>query len=191
MSDVGIWLLTTAAVLSTMAAIRLFNRLIQTANQCANAWASAEVNLKKRHDLIPNVVQAVKGYTNHEGRLLERVTELRRLAREADALPQQKHNEADLGNVLAQLIGRVEAYPELKTDEQYIRLQATLTEIEEQISASRRAYNAAVLEYNNLVEQFPSRVIASATGFRAKSFFSADPVSRRAPTMELQCREEL
>jgi LemA protein len=164
----------------------VFNHLIRTRNQCSNAWASAEVNLKKRHELIPNVVQAVQGYINHEHELLERVSELRRLVRETVAHPEEMEAEGDLGAALSLLIGRIEAYPELEADHQFLRLQATLTEIEEQISAARRAYNAAVLEYNNIVEQFPSRIVASLTGFRVKPFFSIDPVSRRAPTVKLQ-----
>jgi LemA protein len=93
--------------------------------------------------------------------------------------------ESDLGAALALLIGRIESYPELKADQQFLRLQATLTEIEEQISASRRAYNAAVFEHNNIVEQFPSSMVASATGFRTRPFFSTDPVAQRAPAAKL------
>jgi LemA protein len=185
MSNAGTWLLAIVAVSSLVMAIRVFNRLIRARNQCDNAWASADVNLKKRHDLIPNVVQAAKGYADHERTLLERVTELRRQARDGVARPQDMQAEADLGAALALLIGRVEAYPDLKADQHFLRLQATLTEIEEQISAARRAYNAAVLEHNNIVEQFPSSIVATVTGFGVKPFFTADPVAQRAPAVTL------
>ena len=162
-------------------AVSVFNRLIRARNQCSNAWASVDVNLKKRHDLVPNLVDVVKAYAAHEREALEIVTEMRRRAREDRARPDGIQSEAELGSAIASLVMRVEAYPELKADQQFLRLQATLTEIEEQISAARRAYNASVLELNNLVEQFPTYLIASASGFRTEPFFSADPVVRQAP----------
>jgi LemA protein len=186
MSNPSTWLLAVIVALTFVAAIRVFNRLIRARNQCDNAWASADVNLKKRHDLVPNVVQAAKGYASHERALLERVIELRQQAGDKISRPQDMQAEADLGAALALLIARVEAYPDLKADQHFLRLQATLTEIEEQISAARRAYNAAVLEHNNIVEQFPSSIVASVTGFPAKPFFSADPVVHQAPTVSLR-----
>lgn len=174
-----LWLVAIAGLL--VAAIHTFNRLIRARNQCRNAWASVDVNLTKRHDLVPNLVAVVKGYTDHEKALLERVVQLRNQAQSTRSEPTGMGVEHELGRALVLLGGRVEAYPDLKADQQFLHLSASLNEIEEQISASRRAYNAAVMESNNLVEQFPTNIVASVTGFGLQDFFSAEPVARSVP----------
>ena len=182
MGDTGVvWLIVL--VLAGLFVAATFNRLIRARNQCRNAWASVDVNLTKRHDLVPSLVAVVKGYTDHEKAVLERVAELRSRAQGTRSEPGSMDTERELGQALVLLAARVEAYPDLKADQQFLHLSASLNEIEEQISASRRAYNAAVMQSNNIVEQFPTNLVASMTGFRLQDFFSADPVARHAPSI--------
>ena len=161
-----------------LAFIGVFNRLIRARNRARSAWSSIDVHLKKRHELIPNLVETVKGYAEHEQTLLTGVTELRARAVAETA---GAGNAADIGRTEAQIatglgrvVGLAEAYPELRADKHFDQLSRTLTEIEEQISAARRAYNAAVFELNNLVQQFPTSIVASVASFRAEQFFQAD-----------------
>lgn len=163
------------------AAVGIFNRLVRARNACGNAWSSAETNLKKRHDLIPNLVRAVQAYADHEQAVLTEVAGLRDQAARQVGTADGMDAEGRLGRALFDVRVRAEAYPELKANEQFLHLAATLNEVEEQISASRRAYNAAVQLLNNLVEQFPSLIVARIAGFGTRDYFAADPVVHRAP----------
>ena len=141
--------------------ILTYNGLIAKRNQMANAFASIDVNLKKRHDLIPNIVETVKGFMKHERELLESVTQLRQDARSASSDSKERFGaEKQLTAQLGEINLRAEAYPELKSSENFLQLQRLLAEIEEQISAARRAYNGAVMEINNGIEMFPSSIVA-------------------------------
>jgi LemA protein len=177
----GVVIVVVVCALLLVWLVSVFNRLIRYRNQYRNAWSSVDVNLKKRHDLIPNLVETVRGYMKHESSVLEQLTQLRARAGAGKAESEEMEAEAELGSHIAVVMARAEAYPDLKASENFLQLQATLTEIEEQISAARRAYNAAVMDYNNTVEQFPSNVIAAGAGFQTASFFSADPVCRQIP----------
>jgi LemA protein len=167
-----------------VAVIRVFNALISARNGCHNARSAIDVQLRKRHDLVPSVVAAVRGYASHEHEVLSAVTAARAAALEQFGAVASAAAEQTLGGALSHLLARVEAYPDLKASANFLHLQRTLTEVEEQISAARRAFNAQVLLLNNLVEQFPTLVVARLTGFDALPFFASEDeraVARRVP----------
>jgi LemA protein len=174
------------ALIVLLWALVTFNRFVGKRNRARTALSSIDVNLKKRHDLIPNLVGAVKGYMKHEAGALERVTRLRERAMEMPADdPGRAAVEREIGSFLAAINVRVEAYPDLKASDHVMHLQRTLNEIEEQISAARRAYNAAVESFNNAVEMFPSRIIAGLMGLGTMSFFEAVETDRVTPAVDL------
>jgi LemA protein len=149
-------------------AVVLKNGLIGKANQAENAFATVDVMLKKRFDLIPQLIACVKGYMQHEADLLTKLTELRSVPREAEALAA---NNAEFQQQLQSFIIKAEAYPDLKASDQFLNLQRNISETEEQLAASRRTYNMAIQIYNNAVMQFPSSVIASRNKFEKKTYF--------------------
>ncbi len=146
----------------------LKNGLIGKANQVENAFATVDVMLKKRFDLIPQLTECVKGYMKHEDELLTKLTELRSTPREASALAA---NNVEFQQQLHQFILKAEAYPELKASDQFLMLQRSINEIEEQLAASRRTFNMAIEIYNNAVMQFPSSVVARRNNFEKKTYF--------------------
>jgi LemA protein len=157
----------------------LYNNVVACRNAVDNAFSSIDVMLKKRADLIPNVVATVKQYMQHESGLLERITALRSSATSAPpGSAERMAAEGQLSGALGQLRVAVESYPDLKANTNFLQLQATLNEIEEQISASRRAFNAAVLAYNNCLDQFPSNIIAGMLNFQRKAFFEISEKER-------------
>lgn len=156
-----------------------YNGLIGRKNRCENAFASIDVNLKKRHDLIPNLVAACEGFMTHERELFTEVATLRERAMHASGVSAERATvESALTGLLGQIQMRAEAYPELKSGENFLHLQRTLTELEEQISASRRAYNAAVESFNNAVEMMPSSIVAGMMNYDTRPFFRAEAAER-------------
>lgn len=150
----------------------LYNTLVSKRNQVENAFASVDVLLKKRHDLIPNLVSTVKGYVKHERAVLTEVTELRAKAVSGELSPDDKTTvENAITEALKSLFMVVENYPDLKANKNFMHLQRSLNEVEEQISAARRAYNASVLDYNNAVQMFPTNVLASLMNFKPRKWF--------------------
>ena len=161
----------------------LYNGLIRRRNQSQFAFASVDAILKKRHDLIPNLVETVRGYMTHERELLERITDLRaRAAGLGLAEPGRIAAETELAHTMAGVFARVESYPELRASDNMLHLQLTLTEIEEQISAARRFFNAAVADYNTAVETFPSNLLAGALRFQRRDFFEIPDFERAVPS---------
>lgn len=179
----GISWSVVASVAMLVAFIVVFNRLIAARNACANARGSIDANLKKRHDLVPNLVKVVSAYAKHEQETLARVAQARSRAMQAVGSASSPASEGELTQALASLDVRIEAYPELKASEEFARLARTLTELEEQISAARRAFNAHVMIYNNLVQQFPTLLVARLTGFSNKAFFTT--ADKSAPQISL------
>lgn len=167
-----------------MAIISVYNGLVARRNGVANAFASLDAMLQKRADLIPNLVATAKGYAAHERETFERVTQLRAQIQSGDA---QSRLAADgkMSAALSQLFALAENYPLLKASQNFLHLQASLNEIEEQISASRRAFNASVTDYNNAVETFPSSFIANATGFEKKTWFQIADAARQNPQVKI------
>ena len=160
----------------------IYNGLIARRNRCESAFSTIDVMLRKRYDLIPNLVETVKGYATHERQTFEEVTRLRaeaasgRLSTE-QAVTVNNQITALLGNILAV----VENYPQLKASANFLHLQRSLNEVEEQLAAARRAFNAAVMDLNNAVQMLPSSLVASMAGIGRRSFLDAPPQERVAP----------
>ena len=165
-------------------AVWTFNRMIKTRNQVKEAWAGIDVQLQRRYDLVPGLVASVKGYTKHESRVLERVTRLR--GSPEMKLPERADEESGLSRSIGRLFALAEDYPDLKASEGFQQLHASLVEIEGHLQYARRYYNGSVRDNNNLVEGFPSLLIARALGFHTASFFEIEFASQRAaPTIDL------
>ncbi len=161
--------------------IATYNRLVRLRNQVKNAWAQIDVQLKRRHDLIPNLIETVKGYMKHERETLEAITKARNLAQQAASSgPSARAKaETELSSALAGLLAVVENYPDLKANQNFLALQEELTSTENKISFSRQYYNDSVLSYNNRTQMFPSNVVASMTGFKASEFFEVSVAGER------------
>ena len=163
----------------------MYNSLIFKKNQVSNAFASVDVLLKKRYDLIPNLVSTVQTYMQYEKNLLTEITSLRAKAVSGQVSDEEK---VDIDNKISKAIRgimvAVENYPDLKANQSFLQLQQTLNEVEEQISAARRAFNAAVVDYNNAVEMFPSSIAASMMGYTVKKVFEAGEEERAKPDVK-------
>jgi LemA protein len=150
-----------------------YNGLVRLRNQVKNAWAQIDVQLKRRHDLIPNLVETVKGYAKYERETFEAVTNARNLAQKAvgTGVGSQAKAEGELSGALSRLLAVVEKYPDLKANTNYLALQEELTSTENKISFSRQHYNDSVLTYNNKTQMVPSNIIAGMFGFKTGEFF--------------------
>ncbi len=164
-------------------AVGAYNGLIRLRNRASNAWAQVEVQLKRRWDLIPNLVETVKGYARHESETLERVIAARNTAVSAKNPADQQAADNLLTGALRQLFAVAEAYPDLKANQNFLDLQAQLTDTENKVSVSRQIYNDTVLTYNNKVETVPSAFIARMFGFEIKPFFDAPDQVDEPPTV--------
>ena len=174
--DVGIIVLIVVLVVLFLLFVflwRTYNGLVRLRNQVKNAWAQIDVQLKRRHDLIPNLVETVKGYASYERETLEAVTNARNLAQQAvgKGVGSQAKAEGELSGALSKLLAVVENYPDLKANQNYLALQEELTSTENKISFSRQYYNDSVLGYNNKVQMVPSNIVAGMTGFKLGEFF--------------------
>ncbi|NCD26111.1 MAG: LemA family protein [Deltaproteobacteria bacterium] len=166
-------------------AIAVYNGLVRKRNMVEEAWSGIDVQLKRRTDLIPNLVSTVKGYAAHEKGTLEEVVRLRNLAQNAHGVGETAQAQGLLGAALGKLIALAESYPDLKANANFAQLQATLGEIEDQIQLSRRYYNGAARDLNIAVESFPSNLIASRFGFTKAEFFELESAAERAvPVVE-------
>ncbi|WP_421725660.1 LemA family protein [Bauldia sp.] len=169
-----VWIVLGVIALIAIYLIVLYNRLVALRQTVSQAWSDISVQLKQRHDLVPNLVETVKGYAGHERATLEAVTEARNAAVAAADPQAQAKAENILTGALRQLFALAEAYPDLKANENFLHLQAELSDIENKIAASRRFFNNAVQEYNTAIEQFPAVLIARQFGFTASDFFELD-----------------
>jgi len=164
--------------------IGFYNGLIRLRNQVKNAWAQIDVQLKRRYDLIPNLVETVKGYMTHERETLEAVTKARNLAQQVSSAGAGARGKAEgeLSAALSRLLAVAESYPDLKANQNFLALQEELTSTENKISFSRQYYNDSVLRYNNKTQIFPSNVVAGMFRFKADEFFEVTvPEERAAP----------
>jgi LemA protein len=156
-------------------AILAYNGLVSKRNRVDNAWSQIDVQLKRRHDLIPNLVETVKGYAAHERQTLDSVTEARANAINAQGPAQQAQAENALTGALKSLFAVSEAYPDLKANQNFLNLQEEVTSTEDRIAYSRQFYNDSVLTYNTKIQQFPSVLLANMFKFTARDFFDAEP----------------
>jgi LemA protein len=170
---IAVYIIIGIVVLLLLLFVFTYNGLVRLRNQVRNAWAQIDVQLKRRHDLIPNLVETVKGYMQYERATLEAVTNARNLAQKAigSGVGAQAKAEDELSGALSRLLAVVERYPDLKANQNFLALQEELTSTENKISFSRQYYNDSVLGYNNKIQMFPSNMVANMTGFKAGEFF--------------------
>jgi LemA protein len=175
------WVIIGIIVILVIVFIAIYNGLVRLRNQVKNAWAQIDVQLKRRHDLIPNLVETVKGYMKFERETLEAVTKARNVAVQASSsgAAERGKAEGELSSALTRLLAVVERYPDLKANQNFLGLQEQLTSTENKISFSRQYYNDSVLRYNNQTQMFPSNVIAGVTGFKAGEFFEVTAAEER------------
>jgi LemA protein len=181
---IWLWIVIGFAVLVVFWLVAAYNGLVGARNRVDNAWSQVDVQLKRRYDLIPNVVETVKGYASHEQETFQRVTEARSAAQAAQGPAEQAEAENFLTSALRQLFAVAEDYPELRASENFQQLQAELSETENRIAVSRQIYNDTVLTYNNRVQQVPTNVVAGLFGFEAREFFDAGDEAEEAPVVE-------
>ena len=178
---VGIWVVIGIVIVLAIIFIATYNKLVRLRNQVKNAWAQIDVQLKRRYDLIPNLVETVKGYAKHERETLEAVTQARNLAQQvaSSGAAERAKAEGALGSALSRLLAVSEKYPDLKANQNFLALQEELTSTENKIGFSRQFYNDSVLKYNNQTQVFPSNIIASISGFKADEFFEVTAEEQR------------
>ncbi|MCI8575683.1 MAG: LemA family protein [Bacilli bacterium] len=164
--------------------ISTYNRLVTLRNRVRDQWAQIDVQLKRRFDLIPNVVNTVKGYAKHESETLENVIKARNTFISASSKEDEMKADGELTNAISKLFALTESYPELKANENFIKLQDELQETENKIASSRQFYNDTVLNYNNRIELFPSNIVAGLFHFKTESFFEANAKERENVKVE-------
>ena len=181
-----IWVivLVVLVLIVALAAVAIYNRLVRLRNRAENSWAQVDVQLRRRYDLIPNLVEAVKGYAAHERGTFDEVTQARTAAQQAKGVAEQ----AEAENVLTAAIGRLfavaEAYPQLRATENFQQLQAQLAETEQKIAVSRQVYNDTVLSYDNALETVPTNIVASLFSFSPQAYFETEGAAREAPAVQ-------
>ncbi|MDQ1709775.1 MAG: LemA protein [Frankiaceae bacterium] len=178
-----IWL--AVAVLVIAGVVVLFNSLVRRRNNTENTWAQIDVQLKRRYELIPNLVATVKGYAAHEAAVFENVTRARADAISAEGPVAQGAAENQLSQALRTVFAVAENYPQLKADTQYLELMRQLDTTESRIAYARQAYNDAVLHYDNAIDTVPSNLVASVFGFRRRDYFQIDELSRGPVRVDL------
>jgi len=178
---VALYVVLGILVVLLLAVWGIYNGLVRLRNQAKNAWAQIDVQLKRRHDLIPNLVETVRGYMSHERETLEAVTNARNLAQQATGkgVGEQSQAEQQLSGALSRLLVVVENYPDLKANQNFLALQEELTSTENKISFSRQYFNDSVLGLNNKIQMFPSNVVAGMFRFKEEEFFEVDVAAER------------
>lgn len=178
-------ILAVVVLIPVLWVIVQYNSLVGLRNYISESWSNVDTELKRRYDLIPNLVAAVKGYAAHERAVLERVVELRnRCAANHGAVGDQARDEGELVNALKQMFVVVENYPQLKADQSFLKLQGELINTENRIQAARRFYNGNVRDYRNKCESFPSNLVAGMFNFPPHEFFSVPPSVAEVPNIE-------
>jgi LemA protein len=181
--------LLLAIILGAVAAVLLlflvltFNRLVRLRNEAKTGWANIDVQLKRRADLVPNLVEAVKGYAAHERETFDSVTQARAAAQQASGPAAAAQADTVLGGALNRLLAVAEAYPQLRASENFLALQQELADIEDKLAAARRYYNQTVYRYNTVLQSFPAVIVARALGFQEREFFETDADTRDAPSV--------
>ena len=165
-------------VLLVLGLVLLYNRLVRLRNRTQNAWAQVDVQLRRRYDLVPNLVESVKGYAAHERETFEAVTAARTAAQTAQGVERQAQAENVLTAALGRLIAIGEAYPELRASENFQQLQTQLADIEQSIAVSRQVYNDTVLTYSNAIQTVPANLVAGIFGFEPRPYFEIDDPAR-------------
>ena len=177
-------ILIVLIVIIGLVAVSMYNGLVKQKNRVESAWAQIDVQLKRRYDLIPNLVETVKGYATHEKETLEAVIAARNAGVSAQGPAQQAEAENVLSGALRQLFALSEAYPDLKANQNFLALQEELSATEGRVAYARQFYNDSVLEYNNKLQQFPTVFYARMLHFEPREYFETDEAAREVPTVE-------
>lgn len=178
------WIILAVVAVLAIFVIVIYNSLVRDRNRVDNAWGQVEVQLQRRWDLIPNLVETVRGYATHEQATFENVARARAGAEAAEGPAEQAQAENFLTQALRQLFAVAEDYPELRASENFNNLQEELEETENKIAVSRQIYNDTVLTYNNKVQQVPTNIVAALTGFDTREFFDAGDEAQQAPSVQ-------
>ena len=173
------WIVLGVLILSVFLLIGIYNSLVRLKVQCDNAWADIDVQLKRRHDLIPNLVETVKGYAAHEQGTLDAVINARNRAMTATSPADKAQAATMLSGALTSLFALAEAYPQLRAVESFTSLQSALSQVEDTLQNARRYYNAVVRDLNIKIEQFPTNLFADMLGFTAREFFEVTAAAER------------
>lgn len=176
--------LAAIAIVLALIFVTIYNRLVAARNRSENAWGQIDVQLQRRHDLIPNLVETVRGYAGHEQETFERVIAARNRAIEAEGPHEKAEAENLLTGMLRQLFALAEAYPDLKASANFSQLQRSLEETEDKVAISRQIYNDTVLTYNTMCQTIPSNVVAGIAGFETREYFDAPEAADDAPQIE-------
>jgi LemA protein len=171
--------IAVVVVLLALFVIGVYNALVQLRNQVDNAWSQIDVQLKRRHDLIPNLIETAKGYMQHERGTFEAITEARSRAMGAKTVTEASKAEGALGDALSKFMLVVENYPDLKANQNFLALQEELTSTENRISFARQSYNDQVLFFNNKIQMFPSNIVANMFNFGKRDFFEIEAAAER------------
>jgi LemA protein len=181
----ALWIVLGVVAVVLVAGVLLFNRLVSLRNRVDNGWSQIDVQLRRRYDLIPNLVETVKGYAAHERAVFEDVAEARTRGMTADTVGDQAEAENQVTRGLRKLLAVAEAYPELKANQSFLALQEELTATESRIAYARQFYNDQVMRLNTLIQSFPSNVIASAFHFTPREFFDIEDPARGPVQVDL------
>jgi LemA protein len=182
-----IWVIVivvAVVVLLLLVLVYMYNKLVRLRNRTQNAWAQVNVQLRRRYDLIPNLVEAVKGYASHERATFDEVTRARTAAQQAETVPDQAQAENALTAAIGRLFAVAEAYPQLRATENFQQLQEQLSDTEQKIAVSRQVFNDTVLTYNNSIQTVPTNVIAGVFNFEPRTFFEIEDPVREAPRVQ-------
>ena len=171
---IGLLVVLGAAAVVILFVVGIYNSLVGLKNQVKNSWSQIEVQLKRRHDLIPNLIESVKGYMQHERQTLENLTKARTQAMGAEGVAERAKAESALSGAIGKLLVSVENYPNLKANQNFLALQEELSSTENRIAFARQNYNDRVLSYNNQIQMFPSSLIANAFQFKTEEFFELE-----------------
>jgi LemA protein len=181
-----LWVIVMAAivVLLLLVVVAMYNRLVRLRNRTENSWSQVDVQLRRRYDLIPNLVEAVKGYAAHEQGTFEEVTKARAAAQQAQGIEEQAKAENMLTAALGRLFAVAEAYPQLRATENFQQLQAQLADVEQNIVVARQVYNDTVLTYDIALETVPTNIVAGLVNFRPRAYFETEGATREAPAVQ-------
>ncbi len=177
----GIVVVLVVVVLVVLFVVGIYNALVRLKNQVKNAWSQIDVQLKRRHDLIPNLIETAKGYMKHERETLENITKARSAAMGAGGVGDKSKAEGALSGAMSKFFLVVENYPDLKANQNFLSLQEELTSTENKISFARQSYNDMVLFFNNKIQMFPSNIIAGMFNFNTEEYFEIEEKEKEVP----------
>ncbi len=176
-----LYILLSIIIILSVYLMITYNKIIKNKNIVSEAWSGIDVQLKKRYDLIPALIKTVKGYSDYEKKLQKEIVDLRTAGVKADNIKSQEITESKLSQKLGRLLVIVESYPELKANENFLKLQKQISEVEDHIQKSRRYYNGSVRDFNILIESFPNNIVANLFSYTKRDFFEIESIQAQVP----------